>query len=44
MKQVKKDDACGLFECFKAAMQFVGGEDWKEKLVGLGHDETMLTQ
>ena len=36
VRQVKRDDACGLFECFKAAMEFVGVYDWEEKLIGLG--------
>lgn len=40
VRQVKKGDAHGLFECFRAAMDFVGVDDWEEKLIGLGCDGT----
>lgn len=38
VRQVKRSDAHGLFECFKAAMEFVGVNDWEEKLIGLRCD------
>ena len=40
VRQVKRGDACGLFECFKAAMEFVGVTNWEEKLIGVGCDGT----
>ena len=40
VRQVKRGDAHGLFECFKAAMEFVGVDDWEDKLIGLGCDGT----
>lgn len=40
MRQVKRGDAHGLFECYGAAMKFVGVDDWEEKLIGLGCDGT----
>ena len=40
VRQVKRGDARGLFECFKAAMEFVGVTNWEEKLIGVGCDGT----
>ena len=37
---VKQGDAHGLVECFKAAVKFVGVNDWQEKSIGLGCDGT----
>ena len=42
MRQVKQGDTHGLFECFKAAVEFVGVNDWQEKLIGLGCDRTRV--
>jgi hypothetical protein len=42
VRRPKRGDACGLFQCFKAAIirEFVGVDNWKEKLMGLGCDGT----
>ena len=40
VRQVKRGDARGLLEFFKAAMEFVRVNDWEEKLIGLGCDGT----
>ena len=39
-RQVKRGDADGLFECFKAAMESVEVNGREEKLIGLGCDGT----
>ena len=43
VRQIKRGDVHGLYECFKAAMEFVGVNDWEEKLLGLGCNGTNVS-
>ena len=38
VRQLKRGDAQTLFECFKAAMEYIGITDWRNKLIGFGTD------
>ncbi len=38
VRQLKRGDAKTLFECFKAAMEYIRITDWRSKLIGFGTD------
>ena len=43
MRQLKCATAVGVFDCLKAATEYVGVLNWADKMIGLGCNGQILT-